>query len=517
MKKILSFLLAIFLVNSCSTNSDGTKDTVPLPPTNLTGNVISTTQINLSWTDNSTNETGFKIERRTGLGTYAIVGTVNSDILTFSETSLTPSATYTYRVYSYNAVGNSPTYSNEFTLTANILPTLNSTTVSAITNITASSGGNVITDGGATVTARGIVWGTTTNPTIALTTKTIDGTGIGAFTSALSGLIASTTYYVRAYATNQLGTAYGNEVTFKTGVVPATLTTEPVTNITFTSALTGGNVTTSGGNPITESGVVWSATPNPTIALTTKLRNSTVFNKFTIAISGLTDSTTYYVRAYATNSTGTYYGNEISFTTLSLSTAATDIDGNVYPTVTICSQTWTKTNLNVTKYRNGDVIPQVTDPTKWVSLTTGAWCYYANTSSNGTTYGKLYNWYAVIDPRGLAPVGYHIPTDTEWTTLTTCLGGEIAAGGKMKETGTTHWTTPNTDATNSSGFTGLAGGIRQLDGPFYGIGISGWWWSSSVGYSPSRAKSRNLHYLNGIVYNDNPYKISGFSVRCLKD
>ncbi|MGV9003096.1 FISUMP domain-containing protein [Flavobacterium sp.] len=159
------------------------------------------------------------------------------------------------------------------------------------------------------------------------------------------------------------------------------------------------------------------------------------------------------------------------------SVTVTDIDGNVYQTVVIGTQTWTQTNLNVSKYRNGDTIPQVTNQSTWANLTTGAWCYYQNNTANGATYGKLYNWYAVNDPRGLAPAGYHIPSDAERITLTTFLGGESIAGGKMKST--TGWNSPNTAATNSSGFTGLPGGCRNDYGSFYFIGETGYWWSSS--------------------------------------
>ena len=194
----------------------------------------------------------------------------------------------------------------------------------------------------------------------------------------------------------------------------------------------------------------------------------------------------------------------------------TDIDGNIYMPVTICNQTWTKSNLNVTHYRNGDVIPQVTDPTQWASLTTGAWCYYNNNPANGTVYGKLYNWYAVNDPRGLAPQGWHVPTDLELTILTDCLGGESIAGGKMKETGLTHWATPNVGATNSSGFTGVPGGSRGTNGVFYDFGNKGPWWSKSV-FNVSNSWFRDLFYSNEIVgrnYNEKP---NGFSVRLVKD
>src|SRR5205085_6409714 len=134
--------------------------------------------------------------------------------------------------------------------------------------------------------------------------------------------------------------------------------------------------------------------------------------------------------------------------------------------------------LSVSTYLNGDTIPSITDPTIWASLTTGAYCYYNNDSTTyAATYGKLYNWYAVNDPRGLAPLGWHIPSDAEWTTLENCLGGSSVAGGAMKETGITYWLSPNTSATNSSGFTGLPGGYRNpSDGSFYLISSNGIWW-----------------------------------------
>jgi uncharacterized protein (TIGR02145 family) len=269
--------------------------------------------------------------------------------------------------------------------------------------------------------------------------------------------------------------------------------------------------------------------PNPTIALATKTTNGTGTGMFTSVLSGLNPSTTYYVKAYATNSTGTSYGNELSFATLqSSSTTVTDVDGNTYPLVTICTQVWTTKNLAVTAYSDGTVIPQVTDPTAWTNLTTGAWCYYNSDATNNATYGKLYNWYAAVgiydaaslaNPtlrKKLAPTGWHVPTDAEWTTLTTCLGGESVAGGKMKETGTAHWTSPNTYATNESGFTGLPGGFRYGNGAFTGIGTYGFWWSSSE-YGTTYAWYRYLYYTYGSAFSNSFNKTYGFSVRCLRD
>ena len=135
---------------------------------------------------------------------------------------------------------------------------------------------------------------------------------------------------------------------------------------------------------------------------------------------------------------------------------ATDIDGNVYHTVTIGTQIWMVENLKTTRYNDGSPIPFVTDSSSWSNLTTPGYCWYNNDTTNKNTYGALYNWFAVNTGK-LAPTGWHVPTDDEWTTLTTYLGGESIAGGKLKETGTTHWRTPNAGATNEIGFTASSG------------------------------------------------------------
>jgi len=185
-------------------------------------------------------------------------------------------------------------------------------------------------------------------------------------------------------------------------------------------------------------------------------------------------------------------------------------------TVSICNQVWMTKNLDVATYRNGDSIPQVTDPTQWVNLTTGAWCYYNNNPINGPIYGKLYNWYAVNDPRGLAPVGYHVSTDSEWTSLVSCLGGDSIAGGKLKEAGFMHWLSPNTAATNSSGITGLPAGCRDFDGSFNYISSYAIWWSANEA-DTTTAWAHNLYYNDGIHLRFSDLKTLGFSIRCLKD
>ena len=185
--------------------------------------------------------------------------------------------------------------------------------------------------------------------------------------------------------------------------------------------------------------------------------------------------------------------------------------------ILICSQIWTIKNLDVTTYRNGDLIPQVTNPVAWSNLTTGAWCYYNNDSANNATYGKLYNWYAVHDSRGLAPAAWHIPSDTEWVKLTeTCLGSSGIAGGKMKETGTAHWISPNAGATNNSGFTGLPGGNRSSGGSFGSMGYFGYWWSSRDN-NPGNGFNLTLNNNYSSASIGPATATYGFSVRCVKD
>jgi uncharacterized protein (TIGR02145 family) len=300
------FLLATIttLFYSCSTDNTNTTTVVPIAPNGLTATVVSTTQVNLSWTDNSTNESGYKIQRKSAGGNFTDVGSTGADIATFSDQGLTPNTSYTYRVYSYNSAGNSLQYSNEVTI------------ISVI------------------------------------------------------------------------------------------------------------------------------------------------------------DS----------------------------------------PSVTIGSQVWTTKNLDVDRYRNGNLIPQVADITQWANLTTGAWCYYNNDPAMGAIYGKLYNWYAVNDPRGLAPQGWHIPDENEWDALTSFLGGVDVAGGAMKSV--TGWSAPNIGATNSSGFNGLGGGLRNYD--FAGIGEESGWWSANQ-FDESSAMLRYLFFEFSSLNKDNSNKKYGRYLRLVKD
>lgn len=314
------------------------------------------------------------------------------------------------------------------------------------------------------------------------------------------------------------------QMSFGNATIPvtiATLSTVIASSITVNSVVTGGNITSDGGAPVIERGVTWSVLPNPTIALPSKSSNGSGSGVFSNLINGLLPNTTYYVRAYATNAIGTAYGNQIEFSTQSLPAIDTTVTA-----VTIGTQIWSKKNLDVTRYRNGDIIPQVTNPTQWNNLTTGAWCWYNNDSASySTVYGRLYNWYAVNDPRGIAPQGWRIPTESDWNKLvkfvdaaadTTCLDcfPSSSAGGSLKSTSL--WTSPNTGASNSSGFSALPGGFRIDNGIFNNISKGCWFWSAGEN-NTINVWSRGLYYNSRAVSKYGEGKIYGLSVRVIRD
>ena len=389
------------------------------------------------------------------------------------------------------------------------LPVVSTAVITDVTSTTARAGGDVTNDGGQNITAKGVCWSTTPNPTIALSTKTVDGTGPGPFSSNITGLTTGTTYYVRAYATNMLGTSYGNEAGFVATTAPtlAVLSTLNAVGITMSSALCGGDISSEGNVPVTARGICWSINPNPTMADHPVTIGSGP-GVFTTSITGLSASTTYHVRAWAINAVGTSYGNDISFTTASPPPPPS--------TVTICSQVWMTRNLDVTTYKNGDPIPEVSDPTQWKNLTTGAWCYVNGDAGTNATYGKLYNWYAVNDPRGLAPAGWHIPSNGEYATLAICVGGIYAAGGPLKTTGTNDWMSPNTGATNSSGFSALPGGMRTNQGIYINFGTIGSLWTSTQA-AANTGLAYNLFYSGVNTSFTADDKIAGLPVRLVKD
>jgi uncharacterized protein (TIGR02145 family) len=306
------------------------------------------------------------------------------------------------------------------------------------------------------------------------------------------------------------------------------LGTSEVTNITSKSAESGGNTIDDNGRAIIARGVCWGLENDPTIE-DKRTTDGVGTESYSSTLFGLNGSKTYYVRAYATNKIGTGYGNEISFQTAPSKTnfaewitygTVADQEGNSYRTVKIGEQTWMAENLRATKYQDGSPIQNITDLNKWIGLNYGAYCFYNNDILNKNVYGAMYNWFVVGDQRKICPVGWHVPSDSEWTALTDFLGGKDIAGLKLKEVGLTHWASPNSGASNLSGFTALPAGSRysSIKDDFLGMGFYCTWWSSSENnLNNESAWFRSLSKFNIVVERNNYWKIVGYSVRCIKD
>lgn len=476
--------------------------------------------INLIWVQTVQNISGFRIERKIeGEIAWNEVVSPTKGISTWADSGITGGKLYEYRIVALAGSNESNFVSAQIKplLTA----TLTTTNPSSVTSTSAILSGIITSDGGATISERGVCWATTINPTTS-SNKLAIGSGSGSFSNSISGLTANTTYYVRAYTINSVGTSYGNEVSFKTSgtISLANVITNDPTDVTDKSVILGGNITSDGNAVVTERGICYSTSQPPTIN-DTKVAIGSGIGSFGSTITGLVINVTYYARAYATNSQGISYGNQVNFTTggpggVPVFGTVTDIDGNIYHTVTIGTQVWMVENLKTTKYNDGTAIPNVTGSTAWINLITPGYCWFNNdATSYKNTYGALYNWYAVNTGK-LAPKGWHVATDSEWTTLINFLGGASVACGKLKETGTTHWSSPNTEATNESGFTALPGGDRYFNGDFVDIGNLGNWWSSTE-LNATYAWYWNMDFYYRNVRSDNNPKSRGFSVRCIMD
>jgi uncharacterized protein (TIGR02145 family) len=244
------------------------------------------------------------------------------------------------------------------------------------------------------------------------------------------------------------------------------ITTSSIADTTLTTAVSGGTVTSDGGSDVILRGICWSTHKDPTIKDEKTIEGDSI-GSFSSCMRDLDVNKTYYVRAYAVNKAGVGYGNSISFTTPN---TIKDIDGNIYHAIKIGTQVWMLENLKVTRFNDGKEIPLVTENDSWTYLSTPGYCYFNNNTANGTTYGAMYNWYAV-NTHKLCPRGWHVPTDEEWSTLINYLGGLSAASGKIREAGFTHWLSPNIDANNLSNFTALPGGYRSCNsGGFFRLG-----------------------------------------------
>lgn len=438
---------------------------------------------------------------------------------------------------------------SSFTVSAG--PKYPAVTTSSITNITTSTatgGGDVISKGKSKVIRRGVCWSTSQNPTIK-DNHTSDGAGMGSYTSSITGLAPNTTYYVRAYAFNKAGTAYGSEVSFTTLASLPTVTTSGITSITSNTARGGGDVTYDGGATVSARGICWSTSQNPTIN-DSHTSNDNGTGNFTSSITGLAPNTTYYVRAYATNKAGTAYGSQESFTTSHdgqpCPGAATvkDYDNNSYNTVLIGSQCWMKENMRTTKNRYGKVELAGYGEYKWTRSTSiyRAYRYYPNDdSSKVSTYGYLYNWKAATNNsfpnnanpsgvQGICPEGWHVPSAAEWEQLIDYVNSQSQylcdnsseLHGKAIAS-TTGWDSDtntcavgnNASANNATGFSALPAGFHGVNANYFGSYAM--FWSVSDDGTSHHAYGYELNKFSRLGMVGIKEKDWGLSVRCLRD
>lgn len=461
-------------------------------------------------------------------GNFKIFAGSGSGNFLAQMTGLESSTQYFVRAFATNSAGTSYGQEMTFFTTAGAI-TLSTTPITNITVNSATSGGNITLNGGSPVTARGVCWNTAPYPTLAHN-KTTDGSGNGAFVSQLTGLTNTTTYYVRAYATNSLGTSYGSQLTFTTLSGIVTLTTAEVTGITANSAISGGEITSDGGSPVTARGVCWNTSPNPTTA-NSFTSDGAGTGTFTSDLTGLAEDSTYYIRAYATNAFGTWYGNEMSFETPAWDCGNPFVDsrdGQIYNTVQIGEQCWMAENLNVGGRIDGGQN----------QLDNGAiekYCY-DNLETNCDVYGGLYQWDEMMGysnlqgTKGICSEGWHLPADKEWTILTDYVSSiqeylcnsninyiakALAANIYWNSSTYTCAVGNDINANNATNFTGLPGGYYLIGGSFSAIGNAGFWRTSN------ESTATNSYYrglgINGTgLTHSSSSKSLGMSIRCIK-
>jgi uncharacterized protein (TIGR02145 family) len=479
---------------------------------------VTTNSVTLNGTVNPNSaSTTVVFEYGTSIDYGSTATSVESPITGFTPVSvsanlagLMPGLTYHFRIKVENT--NGIAYSSDQTFTTiGKVPTITSSTYSDLTAKSAKLAG--VVNPNSLVTAVTFEYGTSASyGSTATLGNSLSGSVAVNVGAALTDLVAGTTYHFRIKCENLLGATYSNDQSFKTfGAVPTAVTVD-ATTVTSSSAKLNASVnsnwletaitfewgTTSGyGNAI-------SAVPSPL--------NSTYSLNVSAQLSGLSANTTYHYRVVAVNELGTTAGGDMTFAT---PPEVMDIEGKIYKTIKIGTQVWMAENLGTTKYNDGtDITLGTSDQNMWRNLITPAYNWYNADISLKDTYGALYNWYA-INTNKLCPSDWHVPTDSEWTTLESFLGGPDVAGGKLKEAGTSHWTAPNTGATNSVGFTALPGGN------FGGLGtvrLDGWWWTSSQGLGADEAINRYIFQNAAKVWRvDYEKKFVGNSVRCVKN
>ncbi len=455
---------------------------------------------------------------------------------TSTISGLSINTTYFVRAYATNSAGTG--YGSEKSFTTTGLPIVSTGDVTDITSNSAMGEGNITDDGGSAIIAKGLVWGPDgSNPTLESNEGfTNEGSGTGTFTSTMTSLARFTDYAYRAYATNDAGTTYGNSNSFMTQPALPVITTLDATGIAAHTATTGVLLTDDGGVDVVFAGVLWSSTPNPDINNFEGLINTNMMNGETYEdlMTGLNESSTYYMRAYATNDNGDHYayGEEKTVTTSGFAVQQGDFtdtrDGKQYPTVEIYGQIWMAENLAYLP----EVCASDANCGYWVYDYQGADVNTAKVAVNFPVYGVLYNWEMA---KASCPAGWHLPTTNEWSELEINLGMSLNdathnfpargtnEGGKLKETGETHWTSGNTGASNEASFNAVPGGMRDvLDNSFKWLGVNCYFWTASTWGAPElniwyRSLSNTSSRISLSSYSLNFYENLGMSVRCVKD
>jgi uncharacterized protein (TIGR02145 family) len=513
--------------------STGTASSITTSSATIGGNIeslgsgaSSVSQHGHCWSDETTTPT--LSDKFTSLGTKNTTGTFESGL-----TGLSPEKLYYVRAYATNSLGTA--YGDAVSFTTLAQPGVPVVTTGIITDVTensATAAGSLddFGSGASSVTQHGHCWSNTTStPTISDNVTTLGSRSTtGDFESPLTGLSADQIYYVRAYATNDAGTGYGYSVPFSTDITegaPQLITTE-VASITGTTAVSGGTITSEGGSAITAKGICWSTSSGPTLADDHTYEGSGP-GAFESTMTGLAQNWKYYVKAYATNTSGTGYGNQIVFTTnFDCGTRFTDPrDDKSYLTVMIGDQCWMAENLNVGTKLEGKKIPGDNEVIE-------KHCYNDD-ENNCDLYGALYRWDEMMNhttvemTTGICPKGWHIPSDFEWKTMEKALGmtQEQAdgtgwrgtdEGGKLKAAGTTYWESPNSGATNSSLFTALPSGGVDNEGNYSGLGYYADYWTSTL-IIDTQCWYRYLSADESRIYRVDGNRNFGTAVRCVQD
>ena len=510
-------------ISTSSATLNGNVTATGSDPVTVRGFVYGTSESNLS----------SNVESGSGTGSY-----------TKTITGLSHSTTYYYKAYATNAVGTSYGEVKQFTTVAINAPTVQTNAATGVTATGATLSGNVTGDGGATVTARGFVYGTSEN---SLTNNVQSGSGTGSYTKALTGLSHSTTYYYKAYATNAAGTSYGEIRQFATEAINApTVQTNSAASVTATTASLSGNVTSDGGATVTSRGFMY-GTSESNMSQTTQCGTGT--GAFDARLTGLAHSTTYYYKAFATNSVGTSYGEVKTFSTTQITSGSvlTDSrDGNSYATVTIGNQTWMAENLRYAG--NIQLGPSVVDDFLNGIGGETMYRYYPNgNSTNVGTYGYLYNWSAAVNGmygsssnpsgvQGICPSGWHLPSSAEWDQLAselgTDVGSQLAGNSSLWQSGALK----NSPLFGATGFNALPAGYfwisynesNQSYSFDYGYGQQAWFWTAtsyngnSSEYTGAYDKYIDYEYTGVYMKGFQDYEYSiytdiGMSVRCVRN